>query len=99
MKAEQRLELAQAADYCVRWLKANSIKVVRIEGEAAQPRIIVKHNALCDLFEDIVVSYERSWRGEHRCAWVHRFDCQIKWTVPAANPHKPANLHREMSNA
>lgn len=88
MNAAQRLQLAQVADYCAKWLKANGIKVVRVEGEIEQPCLVVKHNALCERFEGIIQAYERSQRGERRYAWVYRFGCQIKWVVPAVNPHK-----------
>ncbi len=81
------LQLAQVADYCVRWLKSQGIKVKRVEGDNQQPRIIVKHNALCERLEGITLAYERSQYGERRFGWVFRFGCQIKWAVPAQNPH------------
>ena len=88
-RAKDRLALAHAVDYCVQWLKANGIKVRRIEGDVQQPRIIVKYNAMCDrMGDDIVHAYERSQLGERRCAWVNRLGCQVKWTVPAPNPHQ-----------
>lgn len=99
MNAVERLQLAQVADYCVKWLKVQGIKVQRVEGDTDQPRIIVKHNAMCERFEGIILAYERSQHGERRYGWVYRFGCQIKWAVPAANPHKLANQLREMSNA
>lgn len=87
MNAVERLQLAQVADCCAKWLKANGIMTLRVEGATEQPRIIVKYNSNCDLFDDIVRGYERSDRGAHYCAWVFRFGCQIKWTVPAENTH------------
>lgn len=88
MNAVERLQIARVADYCVRWLKANRIKVLHVEGDRERPRIIVKYSPACDLFDDIVRGYERCDRGAHYCAWVFRFGCQIKWQVPAENPHK-----------
>lgn len=88
MNAVERLQIAQVADHCAKWLKANGIKVLRVEGDIAQPCIIVKYSPACDLFEDIVRGYERSDRGAQYCAWVFRFGCQIKWNEPAPNPHK-----------
>ncbi|MEW5905132.1 MAG: hypothetical protein AB1722_12415 [Pseudomonadota bacterium] len=88
MNAVERLQLAQVVDYCAKWLKANGIKVLRVEGNTDQPRLIVKHNAMCERFEGIVRAYERSDRGAHYCAWVYRYGCQIKWVEPAPNPHK-----------
>jgi hypothetical protein len=95
-RAQDRLALAHAADYCVQWLKANGLKLMRIEGEVSQPRIIVKYKPACDqMGDDIVVAYERSANGERRYGWVNRFRCQVKWAIPAVNPH---NQRREMSN-
>jgi hypothetical protein len=88
MKHVDSLQTAQAANFCVKWLKSQGIKVMRVEGDEKQPRIIVKHNARCDFFEGIVQSYERSQYGERRRAFVHRFGCEIKWTVKVASPHK-----------
>jgi len=89
MNQVERLQLAQVADYCVKWLKTQGIKVQRVEGDTDQPRIIVKYSDRCDLFEGITHAYERSAAyGERRYAWVYRFGCQIKWAVPAENPHK-----------
>ena len=87
MNAVERLQIAQVAGYCVRWLQVNGIKVLRVGGDTAQPCIIVKHNAMCDRFDDIVHAYERGEWGERRTGWVFRFGCQIKWAVPAPNPH------------
>ena len=88
IKSQERLQIAQVADYCAKWLRANGIEVLRVEGDTEQPCIIVKHNAMCDRFDGIVHAYERGERGERRTGWVFRFGCQIKWVEPAPNPHK-----------
>lgn len=88
MNAVERLQIAQVADYCAKWLKANRIRVLHVNGDTAQPRLIVKYSPPCDLFDDIVRGYERSDRGAHYCAWVYRYGCQIKWIEPSPNPHK-----------
>ena len=89
MNAVERLQIAQVADYCVRWLKTQGLKVQRVEGDTAQPRIIVKYSELCErMGDDIVLAYERSFVGERRYGWVFRFGCQVKWSIPKENPHQ-----------
>lgn len=87
MNAVERLQLAQVADHCVRWLRSQGIKVKSVVAGATTPLIHVKYNPRVDLFDDITHAYERSQYGERRKAWVFRHGCQIKWTVPSQNPH------------
>ena len=88
MNAEERRQIAEAADFCVQWIKAQGLKVAHIEGTVEKPCIVVKYRPACDRFDEIIHAYERGERGEQRYAYVTRFGCIIKWFVPAENPHK-----------
>lgn len=80
MNAAERLHLARKADFCVRWLKAQGLQVIAVNGDESQPRITVRYCELCERFDDIVHAYVRSKRkGEIYLAWVFRHDCLVVW--------------------
>ncbi len=78
--AARRLWIAEQADYCAKWLKAQGLEVLRVEkGPLTQPRIIIRPSPLCDRFDGAVSGYSRTLKGELRYRWVMRFDCEVRW--------------------
>jgi hypothetical protein len=79
MLAKAALDIALQADFCVRWLKAQGLAVLRVGGDALQPRIIISPSPLCEKFEDVVRGYARGPKGEQRYGQIFRLGCEVRW--------------------
>lgn len=84
--AARRLWIAEQADFCAKWLKAQGLEVLRVEkGPRTPPRITIRHSPLCDRFEGAVACYSRALnhsrteQAELRYKMVMRFDCEVRW--------------------
>lgn len=71
-----RFLIAEQADQCVGWLRANGFDVLTIE---AGPRITVRTSPLCDQLEGAVCGFSRGLHGEQRYKMVTRFECEVRW--------------------
>lgn len=78
---EQRYNLAIKADYCIKWLEAQGLEVIYVDVGFMGPRITIHSSELCNLFEDVVFTYERGLQGERRYGYVMRFYCEVRWVV------------------
>jgi hypothetical protein len=81
---EQRFNLAIKADYCIKWIKAQGLEVVSVDDGFVGPRITIRSSELCELFEDVIFSYERGLQSEHRYGYVLRHGCEIRWVIGGA---------------
>lgn len=84
-----RLALAQQADGCVKWLKAQGFDVIRVEKGACGPRIIIRPSPLCKKLDGTVAGYSRlascNRNNELRYSFTYRFDCEVWWAESEAN--------------
>lgn len=71
-----RFMIAEQADQCVCWLKAQGFDVLMVE---AGPRITVRTSPLCDQLEGAVCAFSRGLHGEQRYKMAIRFDCEVRW--------------------
>jgi hypothetical protein len=83
-KQARRFLIAEQADPCVGWLKANGFEVLNLEkGKVDDVIITIKRCALCDEFEGIVSEYQRILRDnvqvELRFSYVRRMKCMVRW--------------------
>lgn len=78
-EAWQRHRIADQADPCVRWLKVQGFRVLRVERGALGPRVIINDSPLCKHLEGVVAAYERGPEGERRYSFVRRMDCEVRW--------------------
>ena len=84
----RRLWIAEQADYCAKWLKAQGLEVLRVEkGQLTQPRIIIRTSPLCERIEGAVHIYERGLQGERRYKTVARLGCEVRWAVTESEVH------------
>ena len=84
--AARRFWIAEQADYCAKWLKAQGLEVLRVEkGPRTPPRIILRPSPLCDRFDGAVECYSRALnpsrtvQAELRYKMVTRFGCEVRW--------------------
>lgn len=84
--AARRLWIAEQADHCVKWLKAQGLEVLGVEkGPRTPPRITIRTSPLCDRFEGAVAGYSRALnpsrtvQAEQRYKTVMRFGCEVRW--------------------
>lgn len=75
---EQRRRIAEQADFCVRWLKAQGFDVLAVSDG---PRILVRYSHLCDQLEGAVEGYSRGPKGSERYKCVIRHECEVRWIV------------------
>lgn len=76
----RRQRIAEQADICAKWCKAQGLEVLRVEkGLRTPPRVFIRSVPLCDRIEGAVSSYERGWGGEIRYRFAFRFGCEIRW--------------------
>lgn len=97
--AARRLWIAEQADHCVKWLKAQGLEVLHVEkGQRTPPRIIIRHSPLCDRFEGAVECYSRALnpartvQAELRYKMVMRFDCEVRWDEKCAPARREVRL-------
>lgn len=81
VRQAQRLDIAERADRCVKWLKIQGFEVLRVE---QGPRIIIRTCPLCDKFEGAIETYERNLQAAHRYKKVMRLDCEVRWEIGGA---------------
>lgn len=88
-RAAARLAIAEQANLCAKWLKAQGLEVLRVEkGPRTPPRIIIRTSPLCDLIEGAVACYSRALNHSHtvqaeqRYKTAMRFGCEVRWAVP-----------------
>jgi len=84
--AARRLWIAEQADFCAKWLKAQGLEVLHVEkGQRTPPRITIRHSPLCDRFEGAVACYSRALnpsrtvQAELLYKTVARFGCEVRW--------------------
>lgn len=80
----ERFLLAEKADQCVGWLKAQGLEVLSIDkGKIDDAIITIKACELCKLFEGVVSEYQRILRDnrqtELRFSYVRRMGCMVRW--------------------
>jgi hypothetical protein len=80
----ERFLLAEQAESCVRWLKAQGLEVVGIEKSKVDNAIItIKTCELCLRFEGVTSEYQRIKRDneqiELRFKFVRRMGCMVRW--------------------
>lgn len=75
----QRFLLAEQADSCVRWLKAQGFSVLSVEKGKVGTRINIRPSPLCKQFEGVASAYERTVHGEQRYSFVWRFGFEVRW--------------------
>lgn len=92
--AARRLWIAEQADHCVKWLKAQGLEVLSVEkGTRTPPRIIVRTSPLCDRFEGAVACYSRATnhartvQAEQRYKTVMRLGCEVRWALTESEVH------------
>ena len=89
----RRLWIAEQADYCAKWLKAQGLEVLRVEkGQLTQPRIIIRLSPLCERIEGAVACYSRTVQAEQRYKMVMRFDCEVRWDEQCAPARREVRL-------
>lgn len=71
-----RFLIAEKADQCVGWLKAQGFDVLMVE---AGPRITVRTSPLCDQLEGAVRGFSRGLHGEQYYKMAHRLGCTVCW--------------------
>lgn len=76
--AEKRRRIAEEADFCVNWLRAQGLEVLAVSDG---PRITIRCSPLCEQFEGAVNGYSRGQNGVERYKEVIRMDCAIRWRV------------------
>lgn len=78
--SQQRFEVAEQANHCVKWLKIQGFEVLRVyKGLNGAPLITIRTSPLCDKFEGAIAVYERSLKGVQRYKKVMRLDCEVRW--------------------
>jgi len=84
--AARRLRIAEQADYCVKWLKAQGLEVIGVEkGPRTPPRITIRTSPPCDRIDGAVACYSRalnpsrSVQAEQRYKTAMRFGCEVRW--------------------
>lgn len=84
--AARRLWIAEQADHCAKWLKAQGLEVLHIEkGPRTPPRITVRSSPRCDRFDGAeecysrATNHERTVQDEQRYKMVMRFGCEVRW--------------------
>lgn len=80
----ERFLLAEQAECCVGWLKAQGLEVIGIEkGKVDSVIITIKTCELCQQFEGITSEYQRITRDnvqiELRFKFVRRMGCMVRW--------------------
>lgn len=80
----ERFLLAEKADPCVSWLKAQGLEVISIDKSKVDDAVItIKYCDLCKLFEGVVSEYQRILRDnrqiELRFSYVRRMRCMVRW--------------------
>ena len=80
----ERFLLAEKADPCVCWLKAQGLQVLSIDKSKVDDAIItIEASELCKLFEGVVSEYQRMLRDnrqiEQRFSYVRRMGCMVRW--------------------
>jgi hypothetical protein len=84
--ATARLAIAEQADRCAKWLKAQGLEVLRVEkGPRTPPRITIRTSPLCERIEGAVHIYERGLQGERRYKTVMRLGCEVRWDEQVAH--------------
>lgn len=88
-RAQDRLRIAEQADGCVKWLKAQGFDVIRVGKGACGPRIIIRQSPLCKKLDGTVAGYSRlaacNRSNELRYSFTYRFDCEVWWAESEAN--------------
>lgn len=78
--AHDRFELAAEADFCVKWLKSQGFKIIKVgKGVTDRPRIEIEPSPLCSKLEDITRGYWKSMDREYRFCMVYRYQCEVVW--------------------
>lgn len=79
------LQIAHAADRCVKWLRAQGFEVLAVQAAHLyrNPRITVRACPLCERLEGAVHRYDRTTHNGakiERRYWVAiRFGCEVRW--------------------
>lgn len=76
---QQRFEVAEQANRCVKWLKIQGFEVLRVQKGQRVPLITIRTCPLCDQLEGAIAVYERSLKGAQRYKKVMRLDCEVRW--------------------
>jgi hypothetical protein len=76
---QQRFEIAEQANRCVKWLTIQGFDVLRVYKGLGSPLITIRPSPLCDKLEGAVAVYERNLKGAQRYKKVLRLDCEVRW--------------------
>lgn len=89
--AARRFWIAEQADHCAKWLKAQGLEVLHVEkGPRTPPRITVRTSPRCDGFDGAVECYSRATnhsrtvQAEQRYKTAMRFGCEVRWEDSSA---------------
>lgn len=74
-----RADVAQAAQLCVNWCRAQGLEVLGIQKAPNKPRIFIKNSPLCASLDGAVHRFERIGNIERRYWFAIRFDCEVRW--------------------
>ena len=91
--AARRLWIAEQADYCAKWLKAQGLEVLRVEkGLRTPPLIHVRTSPLCDRFDGAAACYSRTLKAEQRYRMAMRHGCEVRWDEQEAHAQREVSL-------